>query len=500
MSDAVVNSLMTKITAAINLQYKYSCEEIIFLGWKIVDTNDMSNPNFNLLKSIKDNSTIDYNKITAKNTLKALKSHINEAKLVKLLEEKGIGRPSTFSSLVDKIQERGYVKKDNEKGKKMKCIDFELVENEIEEIETEKEFGNEQNKLIIQPIGSMVIEFLMSNFEEIVGYDYTKNMEDDLDKISKETDCDLNEIEEVLFKLQKLEPAGVFARNLSECLNIQLNEKSLLSDGLDILLDNLDLLAKGEIKQLMKITNFEQDEISKSITLIRSLNPKPGESYSFDETIQNSPDVIVSKGRKGWVVELNKSTLPAEVIDENYISELSSKKHDDNSSTYISDTIASARWLKRSVEQRNSTTLTIASAIIAQQEEFLEKGLSHLKPMVLRDIASNVGMHESTVSRVTTGLTIETPRGCFAMKYFFSVSLNSADNNETHAATAVRETIKKLISEEPSKKPLSDEAIATIMKKDGIDLARRTVAKYREIMKIPSSAQRKRQSRLAEIS
>jgi RNA polymerase sigma-54 factor len=120
--------------------------------------------------------------------------------------------------------------------------------------------------------------------------------------------------------------------------------------------------------------------------------------------------------------------------------------------------------------------------------------------MVLRDIASNVGMHESTVSRVTTGLTIETPRGCFAMKYFFSVSLNSADNNETHAATAVRETIKKLISEEPSRKPLSDEAIATIMKEDGIDLARRTVAKYREIMKIPSSAQRKRQSRLAEIS
>jgi DNA topoisomerase-1 len=185
MSDAVVNSLMTKITAAINLQYKYSCEEIVFLGWKIIDTNEMSNPNFNLLKSIKDNSTIDYNKITAKNTLKALKSHINEAKLVKLLEEKGIGRPSTFSSLVDKIQERGYVKKDNVKGKKMKCVDFELIENEIEEIETEKEFGNEQNKLIIQPIGNMVIEFLMSNFEEIVGYDYTKNMEDTLDIIAK---------------------------------------------------------------------------------------------------------------------------------------------------------------------------------------------------------------------------------------------------------------------------------------------------------------------------
>ena len=185
MSDAVVNSLMTKISAPIDLHYKYSCEEIIFLGWKIVDTNEMSNPNFNLLKSIKNESIIDYNKITAKNTLKSLKSHINEAKLVKLLEEKGIGRPSTFSSLVDKIQERGYVKKDNVKGKKMKCIDFELIKNEIEEIETEKEFGNEQNKLIIQPIGNMVIEFLMTNFDDIVGYDYTKNMEDTLDTIAK---------------------------------------------------------------------------------------------------------------------------------------------------------------------------------------------------------------------------------------------------------------------------------------------------------------------------
>ena len=374
--------------------------------------------------------------------------------------------------------------------------DFDdYIDNLANKPETLKEHIQKQISLELKTPKDLVIASFLIDYLEPTGW-----ISNDLDQISKETECDIKEIEEVLFKLQKLEPAGVFARNLSECLRIQLNEKSLLSDGLDILLDNLDLLAKGEIKHLMKITNFDQDEISKSITLIRSLNPKPGESYSFDETIQNSPDVIVSKGRKGWVVELNKSTLPAVVIDENYISELSSKKHDDNSSTYISDTIASARWLKRSVEQRNSTTLTIASAIVAQQEEFLEKGLSHLKPMVLRDIASNVGMHESTVSRVTTGLTIETPRGCFAMKYFFSVSLNSADNNETHAATAVRETIKKLISEEPSKKPLSDEAIAAIMKKDGIDLARRTVAKYREIMKIPSSAQRKRQSRLAEIS
>jgi len=379
---------------------------------------------------------------------------------------------------------------------KVSTDDFDdYISNLANKPETLKEHIQKQISLELKAPKDLMIASYLVDYLEPTGWISTN-----IELISKETDCDVDDIEEILVKLQKLEPAGVFARDLSECLKIQLNEKSLLSDGLSVILDNLNLLANGEIKELMKITNFDQEEISKSISLIRSLNPKPGEKFSFDETIQNSPDVIVTKGSKGWLVELNKSTLPAVIIDENYISKLTSKKHDNNSSSYISDTIASARWLKRSVEQRNSTTLTIASAIVAQQEEFLEKGLSYLKPMVLRDIASSVGMHESTVSRVTTGLTIETPRGCFAMKYFFSVSLNSANNNETHAATAVRETIKKLISEEPSKKPLSDEAIASIMKKDGIDLARRTVAKYREIMKIPSSAQRKRQSRLAAIS
>ena len=361
--------------------------------------------------------------------------------------------------------------------------------------ETLKEHIRKQISLELKESKDLLIASVLTDYLEPTGW-LSTNIED----IANEINCRADEINSVLVKLQKLEPAGVFARNLSECLKIQLEEKSLLSDGIEILLDNLDLLAKGELRQLIKITNFTHEEISKSITLIRSLNPKPGERFLIDETIQNSPDVIVSKGSNGWVVELNKSTLPAVVIDENYISKMSSKKQDSNSSSYVADTIASARWLKRSVEQRNSTTLTIASAIIAQQEDFLKNGLSHLKPMVLRDIASNVGMHESTVSRVTTGLTIETPRGCFAMKYFFSVSLNSAENGETHAATAVREAIKKLISEEPSKKPLSDEAIAVIMKKDGIDLARRTVAKYREIMKIPSSAQRRRQTILEEIS
>ena len=374
--------------------------------------------------------------------------------------------------------------------------DFDdYISNLASRPETLKEHVRKQISLELKESKDLLIASVLTDYLEPTGWLTTK-----IEEIANEINCHVDEVNGVLIKLQKLEPAGVFAKNLSECLKLQLEEKSLLSEEIKVLLDNLDLLAKGEIKQLIKITNFTQEEISQSIALIRSLNPKPGETFLYDETIQNSPDVIVTKGRNGWVVELNKSTLPAVVIDENYISKMTLKKQDSNSSSYVADTIASARWLKRSVEQRNSTTLTIASAIIAQQEDFLKNGLSHLKPMVLRDIASNVGMHESTVSRVTTGLTIETPRGCFAMKYFFSVSLNSAENGESYAATAVREAIKKLISEEPAKKPLSDEAIAIIMKKDGIDLARRTVAKYREIMKIPSSAQRRRQTILEEIS
>ena len=374
--------------------------------------------------------------------------------------------------------------------------DFDdYISNLASRPETLKEHVRKQISLELKESKDLLIASVLTDYLEPTGWLTTK-----IEEIANEINCHVDEVNGVLIKLQKLEPAGVFAKNLSECLKLQLEEKSLLSEEIKVLLDNLDLLAKGEIKQLIKITNFTQEEISQSIALIRSLNPKPGETFLYDETIQNSPDVIVTKGRNGWVVELNKSTLPAVVIDENYISKMTLKKQDSNSSSYVADTIASARWLKRSVEQRNSTTLTIASAIIAQQEDFLKNGLSHLKPMVLRDIASNVGMHESTVSRVTTGLTIETPRGCFAMKYFFSVSLNSAENGESYAATAVREAIKKLISEEPAKKPLSDEAIAMIMKKDGIDLARRTVAKYREIMKIPSSAQRRRQTILEEIS
>ena len=352
----------------------------------------------------------------------------------------------------------------------------------------------EQVNLEIKESKERIIASFLVDFIEPSGWLTT-----DLNIISKEIGVNVEIVENILFKLQKFEPSGIFARNLKECLEIQLKDKNEYNINLSVILDNIDLLAKGEINQLIRLTNTDLNVISKEILKIKSLNPKPGEYFIFDESYQNSPDIIVYRDKKEWKVELNRSTLPAIKINEDYINNLNKNSKNDSEANFIVDNISSARWLKRSVEQRNNTTLTIASAIVAQQKDFFEYGLSHLKPMVLRDIAKSVNMHESTVSRVTTGLMMDTPRGCFALKYFFSVSLNSCEDGETYAATAVRETIKKLISNEKPSKPLSDEAISVIMKEDGIDLARRTVAKYREIMKIPSSAQRRRQTRLAVI-
>ena len=213
-----------------------------------------------------------------------------------------------------------------------------------------------------------------------------------------------------------------------------------------------------------------------------------------------SPDVIVSRKTNGWSVELNRSTLPAVLVNEEYAEMMANQaKKDSQAEEYSSDTLANARWLKRAVEQRNQTTLKISAEIIRHQKDFLEKGLDHLKPLSLRDVAKAVGMHESTVSRVTTGLLISTPRGGMPLKSFFSVNIASRDSDVNASAASVRNMVKKIISTETPGKPLSDEAISKIISNQGIELARRTVAKYREMLNIPSSSQRRMQARLSEL-
>ena len=270
-----------------------------------------------------------------------------------------------------------------------------------------------------------------------------------------------------------------------------------MTNEFGILLDNLDLLGRGEVKRLARLVSGTEEDIIDMLGIIRTLNPKPGEFLGIDHMDLPSPDVIVTRRSDGWAVELNRSTLPAVVINEDYAEMVNHQKLGEEVKDYSTSSLNNARWLKRAVEQRNSTTLKISSEIIRQQTEFLEKGLDYLKPLSLRDVAKAVGMHESTVSRVTTGLLISTPRGGMPLKSFFSVNITSKAPEGDASAVAVRNLVKRLISQEKPGKPLSDEAICKEISNQGINLARRTVAKYREMMSIPSSSQRRMQARLS---
>ena len=308
------------------------------------------------------------------------------------------------------------------------------------------------------------------------------------------------EAEAVLDKLQTFEPTGLFARDLADCLRLQLIEQGQFSDKFGILLENLELLARGEIKRLARLIDGTAEAVMEMLKIIRTLNPKPGEFLGIDHLDMPSPDVIVRQRADGWAVELNRSTLPAVLINEDYAKLLEKRRLDEDAKSYSAGALNNARWLKRAVEQRNSTTLKISAEIIRQQTDFLDKGLDYLKPLSLRDVAEAVGMHESTVSRVTTGLLIATPRGGMPLKSFFSVNIASRNSENDTSAAAVRNMVKRLISQEQPNKPLSDEVISKMISDQGIDLARRTVAKYREMLNIPSSSQRRMQARLASIA
>ena len=318
-----------------------------------------------------------------------------------------------------------------------------------------------------------------------------------IDEISQECGISINFAEKVLLKLQSFEPAGLFARDLKECLMIQAKAADNYSYSLELLLQNLPLLAKGDLKSLAKKCNCKILDITNYLKLIRSFNPKPGALFENDLPQVNSPDLIVKKTKDGWSVDLNKSTLPTVYVNEEYAATINSKpKNDKKDNTFSNQALASARWLKRALEQRNSTTLKISAEIVRRQTDFLDNGLDFLKPLSLKDVAETVGMHESTVSRVTAGLLMNTPRGTFTLKSFFSVSIQSSSNGVGTSAAAVRHMISKMIQDEKPVKPLSDDAIAKNISKRGVKLARRTVAKYREILNIPSSSERRRKAKM----
>ena len=315
-------------------------------------------------------------------------------------------------------------------------------------------------------------------------------------EVAEDLNIDENLILNTLLKLQKLEPTGIFSRNLSECLKYQLIENNNFNESFKILLDNLDMLPAGKIKQASKLCFVTEEKLFEMIKVIKTLNPKPAEKFIQEDILIDQPDVMVSKTPKRWRIDLNGSTLPTVNLDEDYIEEINNFSLDEKSIDFTSEKIGEARWLKKAVEQRNKTILRVTSEIVKKQVGFFKHGFSHMKPMILKDIAEAIGMHESTISRVTNGKLILTEWGAMSLKSFFSASIASSEEAEMHAASAVRETIKKLISKEISGKPLSDDKLAGILSKEGMDVARRTVAKYRDMLKIPSSAQRRRTSKL----
>ena len=260
----------------------------------------------------------------------------------------------------------------------------------------------------------------------------------------------------------------------------------------EIIIENIDLLGSGNIKGLQKLTGLKEEKLKDEIRLIRALNPKPGSKYSTDNDNIFHPDVIVTKNNSDWAVELNHGTLPKININEDYVKEIERLQCGESDKKFINESLNSARWLLKAIQQRNVTTLKISSEIVNQQKEFFEKGKKYLKPMVLKDVAKKINMHESTVSRVTSDKLMLTPRGVFEMKLFFSASISSTKKGETHSAESVRESLKKLISSEPVNNPLSDEMLVEKLQDEGIDLARRTVAKYRELLNIPASSVRRK--------
>jgi RNA polymerase sigma-54 factor len=288
---------------------------------------------------------------------------------------------------------------------------------------------------------------------------------------------------------------GVAARDVRECLMIQLKDQNRYDPAIGALLDNLPLLARRDLASLKKLCGVDDEDLREMIAEIRGLTPRPGAAFPGGEAATPvSPDVYVREGPGGlWHVELNSDTLPRLLVDQRYHARVSGQSKTDQEKTFVADCMAQANWLMKSLDQRARTILKVSSEIVRQQDAFLAYGVEHLRPLNLKTVADAIGMHESTVSRVTSSKYISTPRGLFEMKFFFTSAIQSSEGGEAHSAESVRHKIKQLIdTEQREGDVLSDDRIVEIMKEAGVDIARRTVAKYREAMRIPSSVDRRR--------
>lgn len=353
---------------------------------------------------------------------------------------------------------------------------------------------SEQLPLAIKdPVERLIGQHLIDMVDE-AGY-----LHADLEQLAAKLGCPLGMVERVLETLQTLDPPGVFARSLAECLALQLKDQNRYDPQIAALLDNLDLLATHNLAALRKVIGADISEITEMIEEIKQLNPKPGLKFGSVQLQPVVPDVLVRQAADGsWLIELNSDTLPRVLVNRTYFAQVNKNTRTEKDRGYLLECLQTANWLVKSLDQRARTILKVAEEIVRQQDGFFTYGVQHLRPLNLKTVADAISMHESTVSRVTSNKYIATPRGIFELKYFFTSAIQSAGEGEAHSSEAVRHRIKQMIDGESSKSILSDDKLVEKLKAEGVDIARRTVAKYREAMRIPSSVQRRREKQLAE--
>ena len=328
----------------------------------------------------------------------------------------------------------------------------------------------------------------------IEGVDEGGYLRTPLYEIAERLGCSEAVVERVLARAHGFEPTGVFARSVPECLALQLKELNRFDPAMAALVENLDLLARRDLSALKKACGVDDDDLRDMITELKALTPRPGAAFGSEMVVTVVPDVFVREDPAGgWRVDLNSDTLPKLLIDQRYHQKVAGAARSDQEKTFVSECLASASWLVKSLDQRAKTILKVASEIVRQQDGFLAFGVEHLRPLNLKTVADAISMHESTVSRVTSNKYVSTPRGVFELKFFFTSSIASSDGGVAHSAESVRHKIKQLVEAERAETDVhSDDRIVEILKEAGVDIARRTVAKYREAMRIPSSLERKR--------
>ena len=366
------------------------------------------------------------------------------------------------------------------------------IENFVaSELSLKDHLASQMQVAVSGPANRLIAQYLIDQVDD-AGY-----LCADLDGVAERLGCSAMQVESVLATLHTFDPPGVLARNLAECLTLQLKEINRFDPQIAALLANLDLLAARNISALKRAVGVDMDELSDMIAELKELNPKPGLAFGSVHVQPVVPDVLVRLASDGsWFVELNSDTLPRVLVNRSYYTRVTKTARTAQDKDYLVDCLQSANWLAKSLDQRARTILRVAEEIVRQQDGFFAHGVQHLRPLNLKTVADAIKMHESTVSRVTSNKYIATPRGIFELKYFFTSSIASSGEGEAHSSEAVRHRIKQLIDAETAEGVLSDDKLVERLKDDGIDIARRTVAKYREAMRIPSSVQRRREKRM----